>query len=83
MVIAPAGNMIEMFDRLSAMGIVDWPSILAMLHNHLPPDDWDHLLDHVGGPLGGELYVRGRCMTGLARRLGTPSSNTWVNSGIA
>jgi len=59
MVIAPAGNMIEMFDRLAAMGIVDWPSILAMLHNHLPPDDWDHLLDHVGGPLGGELYVRG------------------------
>lgn len=59
MVIAPGGNMTEMFDRLVAMRVVDWPSILAMLHGHLSSDYWHRLVDHVGGPLGCGLYVRG------------------------
>jgi hypothetical protein len=59
MVLAPTGDLIGMFDRLVAMDVVDWPSILAMLHSQLPPDYWHRLVDHVGGPLGCELYVRG------------------------
>jgi len=59
MVIAPAGDVIGMFDRLTAIGAADWPIITAMLCNNLPPDEWNHLLEHVGGPLGARLYVRG------------------------
>jgi hypothetical protein len=64
MVIAPADNMVQLFDRLVAMRVVDWPSTLAMLHDQmlhdrLASDDWHSLVDHAGGPLGCGLYVRG------------------------
>jgi SEFIR domain len=59
MVLAPHGELVEVFDLLVAGHAVSWPDALAMLYGHVSSDDWHSLLRHVGGPLGYELYVRG------------------------
>ncbi len=38
---------------------LDWPAVALLTQGRVPPPAWREIVDHVGGPLGSALYIRG------------------------
>jgi hypothetical protein len=55
--LAPGSDFADMFRLLTRRGQVMASSIVTIMRSQLPGDDWDHMVDAIGGPLG-ELWVR-------------------------